>query len=139
DDFSKEFRYNIRQYNAAHAFTSLGAKIDQSVFDGYGPYSLHICRELYHRMGSLLPDLDAKATYAQLYIYDLEIAYQLRIERNESLSPNIIQSPENQSNIPRLTQLEFYTFRLFPWHNKFSTILHDEKLFQEFIVDTWAV
>ncbi|CAG8691731.1 12316_t:CDS:2, partial [Cetraspora pellucida] len=49
------------------------------------------------------------------------------------------QSPKNQSNILRLTQLEFYTFRLFPRHNEFSTILHGGKLFQEFIVNTWAV
>ncbi|CAG8782976.1 15644_t:CDS:1, partial [Gigaspora rosea] len=35
DDLSKEFRCNIRQYNAAHAFTSLGAKIDQSVLNGH--------------------------------------------------------------------------------------------------------
>ncbi|CAG8631414.1 12112_t:CDS:2, partial [Cetraspora pellucida] len=42
-------------------------------------------------------------------------------------------------NIPCLTQLEFYTFRLFSRHNEFSTILHGGKLFQEFIVDAWAV
>ncbi|CAG8752199.1 5172_t:CDS:2, partial [Cetraspora pellucida] len=208
DDLSKEF---------PHAFTSLGAKIDQSVFNGHGPYSFRISGELYHRVGSLLPDSDAEATYAQLYIYDLEIAHQLRMEQNESLSPNIMwkvqellhlkvylhfnkqtdqhcyslptaneiaiilpgnpsipetmrdiilrlrggplqriheghlaylpiyyvlffpygelgwhpdlrhtpinmqgQSPKNQSNIPCLTQLEFYTFRLFSC--KFSLI-----------------
>ncbi|CAG8691743.1 12317_t:CDS:1 [Cetraspora pellucida] len=75
DDLSKEFHCNIRRYNAAHAFTSLGAKINQSVFNGHGPYSFRISGELYHRVGSLLPDSDAEATYAQLYIYDPEIAH----------------------------------------------------------------
>ncbi|CAG8447549.1 6809_t:CDS:2 [Cetraspora pellucida] len=165
----------------AHAFTSLGAKNDQSVFNDHELYSFRISGKLYHHIGSLLPDSDAEATYAQLYIYDSEIAHQLKMERNESLSPNIIgplqqiheghlaylplhyvlffphrelgwhpdlrhtptniqrQSSENQSNILHLTQLEFYTFQLFSWHNEFSTILHDRKLFQEFIVDAWAI
>ncbi|CAG8667881.1 9634_t:CDS:1, partial [Diversispora eburnea] len=33
----------------------------------------------------------------------------------------------------------FYSFRLFPCHNEFSTILYGEKLLQEFMVDAWAV
>ncbi|CAG8825087.1 8596_t:CDS:2, partial [Gigaspora rosea] len=103
--------------------------------------------------------------------------HQLRMERNESLSPNLMwkiqellceyhafypiykqaheillqnqinqqitdlkqgQSVKTKSNIPHLTQLDFYSFRLFQQHNEFSTILHDGKLFQKFIVDAWA-
>ncbi|CAG8607425.1 7050_t:CDS:2, partial [Cetraspora pellucida] len=68
------------QYNAAHAFTSLGAKIDQSVFNDHGPYGFRISGKLYHHMSSLLPNSDAEAAYTQLYIYNSEIAHQLRIE-----------------------------------------------------------
>ncbi|CAG8596297.1 26066_t:CDS:2, partial [Gigaspora rosea] len=48
------------------------------------------------------------------------------------------QHAEDQSNALRLTQMDFYSFRLFSCHAEFSTILRDRKLFQEFLVDTWA-
>ncbi|KAG5550191.1 hypothetical protein RHGRI_015221 [Rhododendron griersonianum] len=38
----------------------------------------------------------------------------------------------------RLTQMEFYSFRLFQRNSEYSTILRAGKLFQEFIVDAWA-
>ncbi|KAG0586650.1 hypothetical protein KC19_2G106400, partial [Ceratodon purpureus] len=38
----------------------------------------------------------------------------------------------------RLTQREYFAFRLFPRNSEFSTILCGGKLFQQFIVDAWA-
>lgn len=38
----------------------------------------------------------------------------------------------------RLTQMEFYSHRLFQRPSEYSTILRAGKLFQEFIVDAWA-
>ncbi|CAG8614963.1 6624_t:CDS:2 [Gigaspora rosea] len=38
------------------------------------------------------------------------------------------QHAENQSNAPCLTQMDFYSFRLFSCHAEFSTILRDEIL-----------
>ena len=37
-----------------------------------------------------------------------------------------------------LTQLQFYSYRLFEWSTEYSTILRAGKLFQEFLVDAWA-
>src|SRR3954466_8433160 len=52
---SGEFKKNIRQYNNAFAFTSLGVKIDRSVTRGTGPYCFKISGELHHKTGGLLP------------------------------------------------------------------------------------
>ncbi|GFS40419.1 hypothetical protein Acr_00g0068450 [Actinidia rufa] len=38
----------------------------------------------------------------------------------------------------RLTQLQFYSYRLFEWSTEYSIILRARKLFQEFLVDVWA-
>ncbi|KAI8569454.1 hypothetical protein RHMOL_Rhmol02G0280600 [Rhododendron molle] len=38
----------------------------------------------------------------------------------------------------RLTQMEFYSYRLFERDTEYSTILRGGKLFQEFLVDAWA-
>jgi hypothetical protein len=45
-----KFRDQIRMYNLVLAFTSLGAKIDESVTRGLGPYSFRIQGELYHKI-----------------------------------------------------------------------------------------
>ena len=43
---AKEFQMNIRQHNASNAFTSLGAKVDNSILQGNAPYCFRIHREL---------------------------------------------------------------------------------------------
>ncbi len=50
-----KFRNQIRMYNSVLAFTTLGAKVDESVIGGPGPYSFCIQGELYHKIGSLCP------------------------------------------------------------------------------------
>ncbi len=50
-----KFRDQIRMYNSVLAFTSLSAKVDESVTGGRGPYSFRIKGELYHKIGSLCP------------------------------------------------------------------------------------
>jgi len=50
-----KFRDQIHMYNSVLAFTSLGAKVDESVTRGPGPYSFRIQGELYHKIGSLCP------------------------------------------------------------------------------------
>jgi hypothetical protein len=50
-----KLRDQIRMYNSVLAFTSLGAKVDESVIGGPGSYSFRIQGELYHKIGSLCP------------------------------------------------------------------------------------
>jgi hypothetical protein len=51
---AKDFRQHIRSYNNALAFTSMGANLDTSVAQ-LDNYTYRLRGELYHRMGSLLP------------------------------------------------------------------------------------
>ncbi len=48
-----KFQDQIRMCNLVLAFTSLSAKVDESVTRGTGPYSFRIQGELYHKIGSL--------------------------------------------------------------------------------------
>ncbi|CAG8602047.1 484_t:CDS:2, partial [Diversispora eburnea] len=229
----------------SHAFTSLEVNINKSILNDHGPYSFRVNGELCHYMGSLLPELNNKAIYAQLYIHDSDLAHNIRMENNKTLNVDtmwkiqellyenhtfyplykqaheILQQAEekgetskdltaylhfrkstdkrcynlptaneiaiilpgslqriheghpaylplhyvllftygelgwhsemnhtlvnsmgqisnNQDDSSRLTQKDFYSFRLFPRHNEFSTILHGKKLLQEFMVDVWV-
>jgi len=92
NSLSVNFKKNIQQYNAAFAFTSLGAKIDYSVLtaNGHGPYTFWINGELYYRSGSLISDDENPPTYAQIYINDEAAQRDAQMNRNPNLSPELI-------------------------------------------------
>ena len=92
DDRSKSFRRYTREYNACNAFTSLGTKFDTRALPGRGPIPFTIHGELRHRTGSLIPQPDHTAKYAQLYIYDPDIALQERHRRNSHLRMDVLKS-----------------------------------------------
>ena len=71
---------NIRAYNQMFAMTSLGAKIDTSINMGRGPYVFKISGQIYHRIGSMLPEENEDPQFLQLYIYDTENEVANRLE-----------------------------------------------------------
>jgi len=77
-------------YNSVLAFTSLGAKVDESVTGGPGPYSFHIQGELYHKIGSLCPAEGQWPQFAQLYIHDMKHERQNRHAVMPSLDPTTL-------------------------------------------------
>ena len=87
---SKTFKDNIRQYNAAFAFTSLGVKIDQAITNAPGPYSFRISGELHHHHGALIPEQAGQECYAQIYIHDEEEQRDICLRRNPNLNPTIM-------------------------------------------------
>ncbi len=89
---SDTFMKNIRQYNAALAFTSVAVKVDEAVTNSSGPYSFCISGELHHWMGPLLPGENQKMSYAQLYIHDLMEALRIHSRRNPNLKPEIMSA-----------------------------------------------
>ncbi|KAG0618503.1 hypothetical protein M758_4G069300 [Ceratodon purpureus] len=258
---AKEFRTNIRRYNAAFVFTSVGTSSSNTHVAGNGPYVFKFQGELRDLSGSLLPTVGETPKYVQLYFIDTTEATNIRMERNPECTQTIMleiqellqthhafhrhykqayeimmefeQQQEQQQqqcgrripnvvahlhfegqmdrrcyNLPagskiavlipgeedppqgtrdivlrlrgeghflkrinechpvylplhyvllfpfgelgwhedlthsngegRLTQREYFTFRLFPRNSEFSTILRGGKLFQQFIVDAWA-
>ncbi len=71
-----KFRDQIRMYNSVLAFTSLGAKVNESVTGGPGPYSFRIQGELYHKIESLCPAEGQRPQFAELYIHDTKREHQ---------------------------------------------------------------
>jgi len=76
----KNFQQHIRTYNMMFAFTSPGAKVDNSYNNGHGPPNLRIQGQACHRIGSLLPPAGQIPKFAQLYIYDTENETHNRIQ-----------------------------------------------------------
>ncbi|GJY72844.1 DNA helicase [Tanacetum coccineum] len=69
---NKHFMENIRAYNQMFAMTSFGAKIDESINAGKGPYVFKVSGQVYHWIGSLCPIVGETTKFLQLYIYDSE-------------------------------------------------------------------
>ena len=95
DPVSKEFRANIRQYNNAFAFTSLGVpnrRIVTHNHRGSGPYSFRIQGELCHWSGSLAPSEGEEPVFAQLYIYNPATALEARRRNNSGRNPLTLQT-----------------------------------------------
>ena len=93
------FKDNLRQYNVAFAFTSLGCDIvsaeernanSNNRRGGLNAFQIH--GALCHRQGPLFLVEGNASLYAQLYIYDPSYAAQRRSERNENLKNGNIES-----------------------------------------------
>ena len=83
---SAHFRSNIRQYNAALAFTSANYNLVSRGAAGPGYQVFQIMGELYHLQGPLDAHEIRNAAYAQLYFYDPNIALERRLDRAENRS-----------------------------------------------------
>jgi hypothetical protein len=77
-------------YNSVLAFTSLGAKVDESVTKSLGLYSFCIQGEFYHKIGSLCLAEGQQPQFAQLYIRDTKCEHQNRHAIMPSLDPTTL-------------------------------------------------
>ncbi len=88
--YSDGFKANIRNYNSALAFTSLGVKIDESVTRSSGPYCFKIHGELCHLSGALLSNNPWSSIYAQIYIHDPAEQLNLRMRNNQGFCDAVV-------------------------------------------------
>ena len=86
----KAFRYHIRQYNAALAFTSMGCKVDTRVSSRGGPKAFHVHGKVYHMQELLQANSPEDAQYAQLFFYDPNYAADLCHQRNPTLDRQVM-------------------------------------------------
>jgi hypothetical protein len=86
----KNFIENIRAYNSALGFASIGATIRPP--PGQGPYCFRIHGQIYHRVGPLHPIGEEPPRFAQLYILDSDEALNKRmaVKENERCDPQLM-------------------------------------------------
>ncbi len=78
----RQFQKNLRSFNCAFAFTSIGCNIDRCLKDqgGIRPFAIH--GQLSHQTGPLGIADGAHGRYAQLYIIDTERPINERMRNN---------------------------------------------------------
>ena len=86
---AKQFCNQIRKYSNSFAFTSVGAKIDQSMARGR-VYTYRLQGELHHRMASLLPSEGETPKFAQIFIHDPQMQEDCQLNFREELHPDIL-------------------------------------------------
>ena len=87
---SRCFRNNIRSYNSAFVFGSLGVNEDMLPA---GVYCFRVSGTVCNRIGHLQPNTDGeRPKFAQLYIYDTDNEIQNRLHRNQHLKPDVLHT-----------------------------------------------
>ncbi|KAG2209273.1 hypothetical protein INT47_005565 [Mucor saturninus] len=111
DQRSKEFKINIRAYNNALSFASMGVNLDESVQNSRGgAYAFRIHGSIYHRIESLLPADNAAPSFAQICVYDAE---------NEINNRHRVAS---HVDINTLGELQFLMHDIYPIVRDFKTM-----------------
>ena len=77
DDY-QNFQENIRSYNSAVSFASMGAENEE--IPGRGPYCFRCSGEIRHCTSNYHPNADEPRQYAQLYVVDSSKANVIRNE-----------------------------------------------------------
>ncbi|GJZ75930.1 hypothetical protein Tco_0640395 [Tanacetum coccineum] len=93
---NNHFMEHIRAYNQMFAMTSFGAKVDDSVNMGRGPYVFKVSGQIYHWIGSLCPEEGYEPRFLQLYIYDTQDEVSNRMQNfrgrhEQTLNPEIFE------------------------------------------------
>jgi hypothetical protein len=130
---SAVFRNNVRQYNAALAFTSMGVQVDEAINQtgGRAPYVFRIHGRLHHQVGSLIPSsADRPKVYAQLYILDTRDALESRMTRNRNLDRELMEILQEE-----ITQHHCYAERFKHAHEVLAATPDAENLSVRLAVD----
>ena len=94
DARSNSFRKNIRSYNSALSFMSVGAKVVAP--PGVGPPVYKVHGTVCHWSGDLLPAAGEDPVYAQLYIYDPSEALQKRLTHNPEAAAETMEALQTE-------------------------------------------
>ncbi|GBM49419.1 hypothetical protein AVEN_149694-1 [Araneus ventricosus] len=100
----KNFHYNIRSYNSAVSFASMGAKVVD--FSGGGPYVFKVHSQICHRTSHIQSMNGQAPQHAQLYVIDSTQATEIRVNHPAG----------EQCNVRILDQID----RFFRQHNRLS-------------------
>ena len=84
---STHFLDNIRQYNGSFCMTSFGHR--EAIVPGWNP-SFIVQGQVFHRIGTLLPPVDTRAMFLQVYFLD-SLAEQVQTRQFGQLRPDILQ------------------------------------------------
>jgi hypothetical protein len=148
---SKDFLDNIRAYNSALSFVSVGVKQREQI--STGPPTFVIQGQVVHRIGSLLPAEGVEPKFCQIYVFDpsVQISYVLLFPLGDFGYE--IDIPHCRESNKRVTQREFYAFRIMVRERQpclqasgqtiftpmLRPLLHrGGRLFQQYVVDSYA-
>ncbi|CAG8753019.1 12865_t:CDS:1, partial [Acaulospora morrowiae] len=101
DDISKHFHDNIRIYNFAFVFASIGICFDHKLANARAEvYTFCVQDSFYHCIESLLPNLNSEPHYLQIYIWDTkhELHHQMNAIPNSQLNHAIVHELKTMLN-----------------------------------------
>ncbi|CAG8806347.1 16575_t:CDS:1, partial [Dentiscutata erythropus] len=118
-----------RGYNSALACISFGANINNQFLE-HGISNFQIHDQVYHLIGSLLPNEGHTLAFAQIYIYDTANKITNHYNVMQELNENILQSLQNILDICNPYIQNFCQIRNIIYNNattKISIIIHSDR------------
>ncbi len=94
---NKDFQDNIRGYNGALSFTSLGVELDEKYSNNRtGTYTFRIHGSVFHRIGSLFPTNNSKPKFQQILFHDTDNELDNRLFNFNGLDRNVLLLLQDQ-------------------------------------------
>ena len=94
---NKDFQDNIRGYNGALSFTSLGVELDEKYSNNRtGTYTFRIHGSVFHRIGSLFPTNNSKPKFKQILFHDTDNELDNRLFNFNGLDRNVLLLLQDQ-------------------------------------------
>jgi hypothetical protein len=91
----RKFRQDLRAYNSAFTFASLGVKVVKNRRNGRGPGCFTVQGAVCHRIGDILPEGDKEPQYAQIYVLDPKAASDRRLDLFSGLDVDAVRTIES--------------------------------------------
>ncbi|GJR59483.1 DNA helicase [Tanacetum coccineum] len=110
---NNHFMEHSRAYNQMFAMMSFGAKVDDSVNKGKGPYVFKVSGQIYHWIGSLYLE--------------------------EGFYPELMLKPRyGRGKGKKVTKNAYYKYQLHPWVKDFRLLFRGGRLFQQYVVTVFC-
>ncbi|GJY39723.1 DNA helicase [Tanacetum coccineum] len=155
---NNHFMEHIRAYNQMFAMTSFGAKVDDSVNKGRGPYVFKISGQIYHWIGSLCPEEGdhPRCNAGEIHVFKIRLYNMSGVRGYELPTADLLRGivfedgprrfyPELQLK-PRdgtgkgkkVTMNAYYRYQLHPRVKEFGLIFRSGRLFQQYVVTVFC-
>nr|GEY14265.1 DNA helicase [Tanacetum cinerariifolium] len=161
------FLDHIRVYNQMFSMTSFGARVDESINNGRGPYVFKISGQIYHWIGTLCPFVGDPPRNARDKCYGQQIPdFKIRLYKvvgareydlptSETLGAIVFKSGQNTETdydpgfhtemklrIPgkakRLSMNMYYMYQLHERFDSYGLLFRAGRLFQQYVVGVYC-
>ncbi|CAG8729423.1 29321_t:CDS:2, partial [Gigaspora margarita] len=139
DKVGKDFHKNIRAYNSAFAFTSMGIRLDENLASD----TLEFIKSLLDQLNSFVSNFRSISRYSNITNLCLCIKADHGLDQCIYNMPTALQvtavwiEGNNPESHVKLTARQYYSYRLHFRNPSVALLFYGGRLFQQYVVDNY--